>query len=225
MNEEDWAGRLLATSDKDRRFELLAEYVTTDATSAAADGERLLTADDPSARELGADLLGQVATVRPDSATALADLLVRQLTEETSAEALASVVTAIGHTHDERARDAVLALADHADADVRFAVATTLPVLGIHDPTMVALRRLSRDADDDVRDWATIGLAESGADDEATIEALAARTDDPHEDTRAEAILGLARRHDPRARALVDRELAMPVHGSLIEEARDLLDA
>jgi hypothetical protein len=63
------------------------------------------------------------------------------------------------------------------------------------------------------------------ATDSTTVEALFARTDDPHYDTRCEAILGLAKRLGPRARALVDRELAQPMVGQLIEEARALLDA
>jgi HEAT repeat protein len=65
----------------------------------------------------------------------------------------------------------------------------------------------------------------SDATDPATTEALAARADDPHDDTRAEAILGLARLRDPRARALIERELSKPVHGSLIEVALAELDA
>ena len=76
-----------------------------------------------------------------------------------------------------------------------------------------------------MRDWATFGLAQSEAKDSATTEALAARTDDPHDDTRAEGIFGLARRHDPRARPLIERELALPIHGELIERALEELEA
>lgn len=224
MNDQDWPARLLATSDEDRRFELIAEYMKADPASAAADGERFLASAEPSTRALGADLLGQAATARPASATAIADLILDRLAAETDAGALACAVYAIGHTLDGRARDAVMAFADHADKDLRFAVATTLPALDLDEPALEVLRRLSRDTDDDVRDWATFGLAESGADDAATVEALAARADDPDDDTRAEAIMGLARRRDPRARGLIDHELAKPVYGSLIEEAWDVLN-
>jgi hypothetical protein len=57
-----------------------------------------------------------------------------------------------------------------------------------------------------------------------SVDAIAQCRDD-HYDTRCEAILGLATRHDPRARALVDRELAQPMVGELIREARAALDA
>lgn len=57
-----------------------------------------------------------------------------------------------------------------------------------------------------------------------SVDAIAQCRDD-HYDTRCEAILGLATRHDPRARALLDRELAQPMVGELIREARAALDA
>ena len=76
---------------------------------------------------------------------------------------------AVGHSGDGRASGGVIALADHADAGVRDAVATALPALGLDEPALEVLRQLSQDADDDVRDWATIGLAESEANDPATV--------------------------------------------------------
>ena len=105
----------------------------------------------------------------------------------------------------------------------RFAVAVALPSFELDDQGLEALRRLTADADSDVRDWATFGLAASDATDASTVRALAARTDDADDDTRAEAIFGLARRRDPRARALIQDELARPSHGVLIERALEEL--
>jgi HEAT repeat protein len=136
---------------------------------------------------------------------------------------IASIVVALGHTGDERGRDPAVRLSSHADVGIRFAVAFALPSLSLDDVALDALRGLSTDEDDDVRDWATFGLAESDDAGERTIAALRARVVDPHDDTRAEAIYGLARRHQPDAPALVERELALPVHGALIERARDAL--
>ena len=117
-----------------------------------------------------------------------------------------------------------MARASNGEVDVRLAVAWALPSLGLDDSALTALRQLSTDPDEDVRDWATFSLGQSEATDPATVEALFARSEDPHYDTRCEAILGLAKRHDPRARALVDRELAQPMVGALIVEAQGLLD-
>jgi hypothetical protein len=57
-----------------------------------------------------------------------------------------------------------------------------------------------------------------------SIDAIAQGSDD-HRDSRCEAMPGPATRHDPRARALLDRELAQPMVGASIREARAALDA
>ncbi len=55
---------------------------------------------------------------------------------------------------------------------------------------------LTSDEDADVRDWATFGLGtQINVDGTEVRQCLLARLDDPDEDTRSEAIAGLARRH------------------------------
>jgi HEAT repeat protein len=223
MTPDDRTARLLATTNEERRFELIGRFVADDIDGALVVGDRLLASADALERELGADLLGQVATVRSQNPINIATVLIDQLARETTAEVVSAIVIALGHAGDDRARGPVVALVNHQASAVREAVAFSLPLLGPDDRSLEALRQLSLDVDDDVRDWATFGLAESDAGDPATLQALAARSEDPHDDTRAEAIYGLVRRGDPRARALVDRELARPTYGALIERARDEL--
>ena len=224
---------LLATTDEDRRHELLVAFVAADPPGAFSVAERLIGAPDAEQRRLGADMFGQVTQLDPPLAARIADLLIPRVGVETDPDVLQAAIAALGHARDERARGPVMACANNADVDVRLAVAWAIPSLGLDRQAVDVLTQLSRDADDDVRDWATFGLAQSElfglAPSDAVsadiLEALFARTADPHYDTRCEAILGLAMRHDPRARIFVDRELAQPMVGSLIEEARDLLDA
>jgi HEAT repeat protein len=65
---------------------------------------------------------------------------------------------------------------------------------------IAALIVLTRDDDDDVRDWATFGIGSHvGADRDDIREALAGRLEDSYLDVREEAALGLARRGDARA--------------------------
>ncbi len=80
------------------------------------------------------------------------------------------------------------------------------------DEALNALIELSADADAKVRDWATFALGTlAEADSPALRDALAARLDDADEDTRMEAVHGLALRGDERAEApardlLADRD-------------------
>jgi HEAT repeat protein len=224
MSAEAQFAAIAAEADADRWWELVSGWVTSDPSGARLAAEAHLDSDDASSREAAADILGQVSTVDRAAAAEIADLLLPRLNAEQEPGVLQSLIVGLGHTYDLRIRPKAARLADHRDEDVRLAVAWALAMPDAGDLLYLnVLRRLSTDPDEDVRDWATFGLAQSDATDSATIEALAARADDPDDDTRAEAIFGLARRKDRRARALVERELARPDHGSLVEEAAEKL--
>jgi HEAT repeat protein len=222
---DERAAALIAEPDEERRWEMLTDFVRADPDAARRAGLELLSADAAATREVAADLLGQSVSVAATGAIEAAEALLPRLEDEADPAALAAVVLALGHTQDERARPVITRLGGHEAVAVRDAVAVTLPSFALDDDSLEALRRLSADPDDHVRDWATFALAESDARDESTTEALAARVDDADDDTRAEGIFGLARRRDPRARALVERELRRPVHGELIERALEELDS
>jgi len=216
---------IAAEPDEDRRWDFVTAWVTSDPFRARRAAEAELDSDDARSREAAADVLGQVATVDREAASRIAETLLPRLGLEQDRAVVASLIFALGHTYDHRAHPELLRHAAHPSENVRLAVAVALPSLELNEDSLEALRRLSVDVDEDVRDWATFGLANSDARDQATVEALAARADDTDDDTRAEALFGLARRKDPRARALIDRELARPDHGSLIEEAAAELEA
>jgi HEAT repeat protein len=220
---EDVVGRLLAIPDPDRRFEELAQVVRADPAEAAALGSRLLAESDVRRRELGADLLGQATSVDSDLGEPAVQLLFPQLEVEQDPGTIASIITALGHVGDPAAIAAVMARANHVNEDVRFAVAYTLPILGLTSDSLATMRELTQDPDSDVRDWATFGLAQSDADDAATRQALFARIDDPDDDTRAEAMYGLAKRGDERVQDPLRLELEREDVGSLFVEAAALI--
>lgn len=217
------AERLLAISDPDLRFEQLAEAVKADPAAMATLGSRLLAESDGRRRALGADLLGQATSIDAYLSEPALRLLLAQLEVEQDPAAIESIVTALGHVGDPAAIAAVGACSNHVNEDVRFAVAYTLPILGLTEDSFSTMRELTRDANSDVRDWATFGLAQSDADDGATRQALFARIDDPDEDTRAEAMYGLAKRGDERVRDPLRLELEREDVGSLFVEAAALI--
>jgi HEAT repeat protein len=136
------------------------------------------------------------------------ELAVMLATGDSDARVLEATAFALGHLADERGRESLLQLHRHPSPDVRFAVAGgiaqcihTGPEGDEDDPEVVdALIRLSRDPDPEVRNWATFGLGRQLEVDGPVIrEALAERLVDPYDEVRAEAIAGLALRHDERA--------------------------
>jgi len=113
----------------------------------------------------------------------------------------------------------------HPDAEVRFAVATALGSFADDSLAASALIQLTSDTDADVRDWATFGLGVLGRRDSAEIrDALAARLNDPCDDAREEAMIGLAKRQDRRVLSpLISSLEAASVADRAIEAAFELL--
>ena len=96
---------------------------------------------------------------------------------------------------------------------------------GVDDPqALAALCVLSADADDEVRNWATFGLGtQTEADTPSIRDALAARLGDVDETVRGEAMVGLAKRNDPRVHLAVRMALEEPEPLDLVLEAAELV--
>jgi HEAT repeat protein len=173
---------------------------------------------DPALRSLVPDVLRFLGgRERPRHAETM-ELLRDMLRVDQPPRVLISIATAFVDLADEAAVELLTPLVTHPDADVRSAaVHGLLPVARLVVPELIAL---SRDPADHVRDWATFGLgSQTDLDTPELREALAARLEDDHEDTRAEAALGLAVRKDPRALPIVRRELESESVGTLYVEA------
>jgi len=101
-------------------------------------------------------------------------------------------------------------------------------VTGLDDDLAVeTLIELSQDEEAHVRDWATLGLARQIERDTLELrDALLARLGDPDEDTRAEALAGLAERGDERAvdplLAELDKTTGPSDPGMLVDALRAL---
>jgi HEAT repeat protein len=174
-------------------------------------------------RRIGADVLAQLGV--PDRAlpAECVALLLSMLRADEEAAVLRAALIALSHHEAPQAIGPAVGFMHQADEDVRYAVVHALT--GYDDPLAIAsLIELTTDKSDQVRDWATFGLAQQLEVDTPEIRAaLAARLDDPDEDCRGEAMIGLARRRDPRAAAAIERELRLNPHSYFAAEAAELI--
>ena len=175
-----------------------------------------------------AELLGKSVNGHPENTAEAVPELVAMLRASEDPEVLTAVVQALGHSWTEEANLAVLPLVDHPDDEVRLAVACAIPggleTRAAIEQAAATLITLSTDRVDEVRDWATFGLGTQLAIDGADVRAaLWARIDDPDGDTRDEALVGLARRRDPRIFETLLRRLREPSVGRLAFEAAEFL--
>ncbi|TLP66279.1 HEAT repeat domain-containing protein [Microbispora triticiradicis] len=125
---------------------------------------RLCVSADPAERVLGADILGELGRDHPLRDRTL-PVLRALAADEDDPRVLYSVLIAFGHLRDGRALPSVIDLAAHEHPTVRYGAAYALPhVMGDPPDTagLAALRRLAADADEDVADWAALGLSLNG---------------------------------------------------------------
>ncbi len=170
-----------------------------------------LTDADPWHRQAAAWVLGQHGYEhgRPFGKR-VTPALARAARHERDDETRQTLVAALGHAEDPAWVPELLLYVGDDDPLVRENVASSLPIMFCGDDlspeAVAALITLSGDVDPGVRDWATFSLGrQSTLDGEAIRNALAERLDDDGGDTRFEALLGLARRGDDRARAELRR--------------------
>ncbi len=216
----------LTDVDAEARWEIVAGLHRRTDRAAFEAARRFATAGSTADRVLGLDVLGQLGypADRPFLEETLPVLTVACADDR--ADVVAAAVTALGHLRDRRAAPAVLRHAGHGSAEVRFAVAGALPGIAGDPPDariVEALILLSADADPEVRDWATFGLgSQLDADGERVRDALAARLGDEDGDAAGEALLGLARRGDPRTLAPLLARLADDPSDLIVEAAAEL---
>jgi HEAT repeat protein len=181
--------------------------------AAAALALARLTSPDATIRATACDLLGVTSEVYEEVRGEAATALIALAGTEVDGDVQWSIARALGATLDTRALPVLLALARHADSNVRFQVAVSLPAVldgeVPDDAGVAALIELSGDPDPEVRNWATFGFGwQSTADGAAVRQALWERTGDGYGEAREEGIRGLARRRDRRASPLLAGLLA-----------------
>ena len=158
-------------------------------------------------RRLGADILGQLGCPDRSFPKECTQVLLKILEREENKEVLCAILVALSHHQAPEAIGPASRFRHHADHEVRYGV--VLALTGYEDQEAhVVLIELTRDADAEVRDWATFALGtQSETDTPAIRDALADRLTDTDVDTRCEALVGLARRRDQRALPALHREL------------------
>ncbi len=209
----------LATYDEDCRWELIEGAIDECPDDVLEAGEALLTSPLASRRRLGADLLGRLVGADDGARPEVLPALLTAMPGECDASCLASIVAALGSVGDSGILAHIVPFAGHADPEVRLAVAYTVATVAPQplDPaTRRAIISLSRDANPEVRDWATFGLGTLSAEDGPEVRAaLLARAEDAYHEARAEALFGLAVRQDPSAVPHLITALQSPTVGGV----------
>lgn len=185
--------------------------------------------DEPLQRARGAEVLAQLGCTSDHPENNFPEEsfnVVAALAEsEKRIQPLSSAIHALGHIGDPRAIPLLVRYGTHPESEIRFAVACACGSFGNEPAVVAVLLELMRDADEDVRDWATFGLGTLGTVDTPEIrDAFAERLNDSSADVVDEALAGLAQRRDPRAVPLILERLRQPdVDDHTLESAGAML--
>jgi hypothetical protein len=179
---------------------------------------------DDAARILGVTILGQLGygEGRPFADESL-PIVTALCGPGQPVDVVVAAVRALGLLGHRRGAPAVLSHASDPDADVRLAVAQSLAGVAGDAPgddVLMTVIALMADTSPEVRGWATFCLgSELDVDGTAVREALVGRIGDPEGEASGEALVGLARRRDPRAVELVAARLHEPLDPLAAEAA------
>ncbi|MGN6332228.1 MAG: HEAT repeat domain-containing protein [Motilibacteraceae bacterium] len=164
-----------------------------------------------------AEELDDLVNGRPENVAQALPELAALLSDPGDDSTLRAVIVALGHAVDDRAVQLLVDadLGAHDDEQVRLVLAQALAAAGLpgpaaRDAAIGLLLRLSGDPIAKVRDWACFGLGSLQAAGPVVQDALAARLDDPDDQTRDEALKALAATGDERALARTAQVLASP---------------
>ena len=171
---------------------------------------------------IGINLLSQLGKQPRRCFAETMQLYYEILTTETNPNVIEAALYGIGHNNKKintKQTSLISSFRHHENDDVRDAVVFAL--LGVENKVAInTLLFLTEDKVASIRDWATFGI---GTQVEATskqiTDALWRRVTDKHQVTKLEAILGLAKRKDPRVKDVIKKELLNCECGTLIFEA------
>jgi hypothetical protein len=178
-------------------------------------------------RIIGIDILAQLGSAPRPFYKEANKIFFEVLKKEKDPKALLSVLYAIGHNNGklkpEEIKTLVL-LKDNPDEGVREGLVSALLTVD-NKMAIDTLIHLTTDKISHIRDWATLGIGTQIERDNKFIrEALWLRVDDKNQDTKLEAIVGLAKRKDKRIKEIIKQELLNGEYGTLLFEAIEELN-
>ncbi|MFT4511395.1 MAG: HEAT repeat protein [Planctomycetota bacterium] len=210
------------TGDDETRWDAVRELHRRGGAVAFDQAASWSNDEQPLLRALAADVLSQLGWDEDHPHAQASEPILTAMLEDEALPVVSAALMAMGHLGVGSVAQ-VCSMAGHREEDIRYSVAYCLGNRE-DEQSRATLVDLSKDEDHEVRDWATYGLGTlCDTDSPAIRDALAARLNDDDEDTRCEAMVGLANRKDTRATEAVRNELQNECVGRLAIEAAGVL--
>jgi hypothetical protein len=181
----------------------------------------LTKSKDPKIRNIGIHILAQFGlTPRPFLKETL-KIYFELLDIETEPEVLISILYSISHNNNKLSNVQIEKICSFQNSDNNLIKEGLVSALGFINNTQAieVLLKLTEEKSSHIRDWATFYIGQGERNNKKIRDALWNRINDKHQDTKLEAIVGLAKRKDFRVKEIIKREFNNGEYGMLIFEA------
>lgn len=227
MSRKNWTddkllSRLINNKTDKSRWDNISVLRKRPSAELFAKCSELTKSENPKIRKIGIDILAQFGLPPRPFLKETLKLYFDLLKVETDPNVLMSLLYSIGHNNDKLDDEQIEKICSFIDSDndlIKEGLVSAL--LGIDNLNAIeTLIKLSSDKLSHIRNWATFGLGSQIERNNKTIrEALWERVNDKHQETKLEAIVGLAQRKDKRVNDIIRREIIGGEYGTLLFEA------
>jgi len=227
MNKKNWTTeklftRLLNNKSKKSYWEYISILRSRPDEDVFRQCVTLTRSDIPKNKITGIDVLAQLGLPPRPFYNETMDIYFKLLETEKEPSVIMSILCGIGHNNENLSKAQIKKLCAYKDTKSSLIKeGLVFSLLGKNeDDAIKTLISLSMDKLSHIRDWATFGIGSQIEDDTIEIrDALWKRINDKHQDTKLEAITGLAKRKDIRIKEIIKRELSDGEYGTLLFEA------
>lgn len=227
MNRNNWTDdkilfRLINNKSKKTRWDNISVLRQRPSKELFLKCETLTKSLSAKERSIGVDVLAQMGLPPRPFLKQTLNLYFGLLNVEKDPDVLMGVLYAIGHNNDNLSKTQIAKLCSFSKSkDNWVKEGLVFSLLGIEDVNAIEiLIKLSEDKQSHIRNLATFGIGtQIEVDNNKIREALWKRVNDKHQETKLEAIVGLALRKDERVLEIIKRELLNKEYGILLFEA------
>lgn len=180
-----------------------------------------INSNDQNKKVIGIDILAQLGKDKRPFRKETLKIYFELLNTETDGDILFSILSGISFNEKELNKKQINQIASFQNSNSNLIKQGIVHALGfIEDKKAIdILIKLSKDKANNIRSWATFYIGQVDFDNESIREALWNRIYDTHQETRLEAITGLAKRKDDRITEVIKQEIIKDDFGSLLFEA------
>ena len=229
MSRKDWTNeklftRLLNNKSDKTYWQNIGELRSRPNSEVFATSIKLTKSNKFNERIIGIDILAQLGISPRPFYKKTIKCFFSLLKNESNEKVLSSLLFAIGHNNENLNKSQVGLISsykNHINVGVRQGL--VFAIGGVSNPLAVrTLIFLSDDKFSSIRNWATFGIGSlTEENSEVLRDALWERVKDAHQETKLEAILGLAKRKDSRVKEIIKKEIINGEFGIVLLEAID----